>query len=131
MISAFVTRMQNEGKQVKALGFVKNKKDIQRYLPKLSFDYFSPKDINLLGIPHSTYIDDFIKEEFDILIDLSDEPHIANKHIAGISAAKMKVGDSKSIASAYYDVMVSKNEKLGLHDHLNQIYHYLELIKPS
>ncbi len=131
MITAFVSRLQNKGKQVKALGFVKNKKDIQKFLPKLSFDYFSEKDINIWGVPHNNYINDFIKEEFDILIDLSNLESIALKYIAGASAAKMKVGDNRSYSSAFYDIILSKNAKLGLHDHLNNIYHYLEIIKPS
>lgn len=67
-VSEFVTELQHEHKEVKALGFVKNKNLISRFLPKLSFDFFSTKDLTWFYKPVHTTVRDFIEIEFDILI---------------------------------------------------------------
>ena len=70
-VSTFVTELQHDRKEVKALGYVKNKNLISRFLPKLSYDFISRKDINWYFKPIHTKVEDFINKEFDILIDLN------------------------------------------------------------
>ena len=114
VICELVKNFQNENKIVKALGYL-NYNIIPHYcIPKLSFDYFIMKDIGFFYIPNNTFVDDFIKNDFDILIDLSIMDFFPFQYISGMSKAKFKVGRDGENHSKYYDFMLNINEKIFL-----------------
>ena len=128
MVSGFVTQLQQEHKEVKALGYVRNKNLISRFLPKLSYDYFSKKDINLFFIPIHSKVKDFIGKDFDILIDLSLQDNFPLKYISGLSRAFCRVGKYSEENTDYYDLLFDVNPALSLNDYIKQITHYLTVI---
>jgi hypothetical protein len=128
-VSEFVTRLQHEQKEVKALGFVRNKNLISRFLPKLSYDFFSRKDINWFYKPIHRKVRDFIEKEFDILIDLSLKESFTLKYISGLSNAFCRVGRYSDENTEYYDLLFDIPPALSLKDYIKQITHYLTVIK--
>lgn len=128
-VSNFVSELQGEHKEVKALGFVKNKNLVQRFLPKLSFDFFSKRDLTWFYKPIHKQVRDFIEKEFDILIDLSLHDSFPLKYIAGLSNALLRVGKFSEENTEYYDLMIDLNPSMTSDDYLGQIQHYLTVIK--
>jgi hypothetical protein len=129
VVSEFVSELQHEHKEVKALGFVKNKNLIGRFLPKLSYDFFSGKDINWFYKPIHSKVRDFIDKEFDILIDLSLYDSLPLKYISGLSNAFCRVGKFSEENTVCYDLMLDISPSFTLDDYIKQITHYLTVIK--
>jgi len=91
-VSEFVSELQFDHKDVKALGFVRNINLISRFLPKLSFDFFSRKDLTWFYKPIHNKVKDFIEKDFDLLINLSLTENFPLKYISGLSRSFCRVG---------------------------------------
>jgi hypothetical protein len=128
-VSEFVSQLQGDHKEVKALGFVKNKSLIQRFLPKLSFDFFSTRDLTWFYKPIHRQVKDFIDKEFDLLIDLSLHDNFPLKYISGLSNAMCRVGKFSEKNAEYYDLMIDLKPTMTSEDYLIQVQHYLTVIK--
>jgi hypothetical protein len=127
-VSEFVALLQHDHKEVKALGFVKNKNLVSRFLPKLSYDFFSGKDINWFFKPIHSKVKDFLEKEFDILIDLSMKDSLPLKFISGLSMAHCRVGRFSEANRACYDIMIDLSKPISLNEYIRQIIHYLTVI---
>ncbi len=130
-VSEFVTQLQQEHKEVKALGFVKSKGLLQRFLPKLSYDFFSKKDITWFYRPIHNTVRSFMDKEFDLLIDLSLADSFPLKYIAGLSKAICRVGRFSEDNTSYYDLMIDVKPAITFDEYLFQIRHYLTIIKTN
>lgn len=128
VVEAFVGRLQKEHKEVKALGFVRNKNLIGRFLPRLSYDFFSRRDLTWYNKPIHEKVKDFIAKEFDILIDLSLQDFFPMKYISGLSKAKCRVGRYTEANTDYYDLMLDAKPGITAEAFIEQIYHYLSII---
>jgi hypothetical protein len=127
-VSAFVTRLQQDRKEVKALGYVRNKILISRFLPKLSYDFFSRKDVTWFHKPIHAKVKDFIDKEFDILIDLNLQDFFPLKYISGLSKARCRVGMFSDENLDFYDLMLESRSGIPLEEYIEQIHHYLSII---
>ena len=123
----FYSFLKDKGLAVKVIAYYPGKEFPQNFLLRKNIDVFTKKDLNWFYKPLSTFVDNFIDQEFDILIDLSMLENFPLKWIATLSKAKFKVGNL-----SYYDnpndliINVRPEEKL---DYLiSQIKHYLHLI---
>ena len=128
-VSEFVSQLQQEHKEVKALGFISSKNLISRFLPKLSYDFFSKKDVNWFYRPIHKTVKDFMEKEFDLLIDLSLADSFPLKYISGLSKAICRVGRFSEDNSPYYDLMIDAKPAITIDDYFYQIKHYLTIIK--
>lgn len=124
-VSEFVRCLQNEKKTVKVVGYV-NMKFIPHYcIPMLSYDFYTKKDVNWFKKPTKACIQDFIHEDFDILIDLNLDDCVHSQWISGLSQAKFKVGLYSKKNQKYFDFMIKPEIPTGLNEFLKQIIHYL------
>jgi hypothetical protein len=127
-VSEFVAELQHDNKVVRALGFVRNKNLVSRFLPKLSFDFFSRRDLTWFYKPVHAKVKDFIEKEFDLLIDLSRNDNFPLKYIAGLSKAVCRVGHFSEDNGAFYDLMIDMKATKSTDEYLGQIRHYLTII---
>lgn len=128
LVSAFVKRLQEEGKHVKALGYVESKRLTGRFLPRLSYDFLYPSGLSWNFKPVSSHARDFIETKFDILIDLSMEDHLPLMFLSGLSRAAFKVGLDSGPRSDFLDLMIKLPENGKLDDLIKHIHHYLSEI---
>ncbi len=127
-VSSFVKRLQDKKKRVYAFAFVKNKYLTRQYLPKLSYDYFYEKDLNWYGKPHGQYVEDFIKKEFDILIDLSDGNIFPIRYLISRATAKTKIGLFNEKNKEILDLFIKTDNISDVKQLINQIEYYLSII---
>ena len=92
IIRNLVKDLSHESKKVTVLGYVDSKKLIDNYLYRKGFDFFSKNELNWYYRPSSPVVDDFIKEPFDILINLSLEDYFPIRYITALSPATFKTG---------------------------------------
>ena len=127
MIQPFISYFFELKKDVKALGYVDAKELSYCHTPKLQYDFFYKKDLNWYYKPQNYIIDNFIKKEYDILINLCDSSVIPIKYLVASSVARFKIGIYEE-EYEIYDLMISLKEDKSMRKLMNEIKHYINLI---
>ena len=109
------------------LGYVNDKTIPDYFLFISGFNFFSLKDLNWYYKPVNTYVSDFINKEFDILFDLSLEFFFPVHYVVTLSPAHLKVGIFAR--NNGYDLMIDIGQKQEIPYLIDQIKHYLSIIK--
>lgn len=128
IVESFLEQLKNKDLKVKSLGFIKYNIIPHYCIPQFTKQFLCKKDLNLLGIPKTTFLDDFLHEEFDLLISLDLEQSKVLQYIACLSKAKFKVGWNDEENLPYYDFLI-KSIPGDLEDYIRQIIHYLSTNK--
>ncbi len=113
-------------RHIKCVGFVN---ESSKNLPiwqsmKLEFEYFTKDDLNWYLRPVQN-VSKFIKEDFDILIDLTNGDYIPLNFIFKESKAKMKVGLRDSLAARQCDLMIDLGDNPTIDKYLQNLDMYL------
>ena len=118
-------------KDVKAFGYVNSKKYDECHIPKLQYDFFNLKDLNWYYKPQNDYIKNFVKKEYDILINLSDSKCIPIKYLVASSVARFKVGRFEE-GYEIYDLMIKLAKKEdNMRKLISEIAKYLNVINKN
>lgn len=105
-VKDLVKKLEADGKAVKALAFLPEKKENFEFL----FDYFTVKDISFWGILQSTDALKFSDTPFDFLYCLDEDPNVMVLNLLARSKAKCRIGKYKEENEPYYELMIeSKN----------------------
>jgi len=128
LVKKYVKYLRDYKLTVKALGYFDLPKMPDGVNPKLEYDYFTKKDLNLLLQPGGKIVANFIEEPYDILIDTSITAFFPFKHIVSLSQAKFKVGRKELDYSDCFDLMIKVEEGKDLRYLLRNIDHYLNII---
>lgn len=127
-ITRFIKLLQDKQITVKAIGYFEGNIRPIYAIEKLSLDYYDKKDLNWFNKPKSSYVNDFVKMEFDILIDLSLTDIFQTKYISTFSKSKFKVGKGGDFNKEIFDLMIDINYKTTLDEFITLIIHYLSII---
>tara|TARA_B100001142_G_scaffold235040_1_gene233424 strand:- start:151 stop:702 length:552 start_codon:yes stop_codon:yes gene_type:complete len=127
MIQPFVSYFFDLKKDVKALGYVNANELSYCHIPKLQYDFFYKKDLNWFYKPQNYIIDNFIKKEYDILINLCDSNIIPIKYLVASSIAHFKIGIYQENYEIY-DLMISLKDDKSIKKLMDEIKHYINLI---
>ena len=127
IIKPFVSYFFDLKKDVKALGYVNSKHLSFHHTPKLQYDFFYQKDLNWYYKPQNYIIDNFVKKEYDILINLCDSSIIPIKYLLASSIAHFKIGIHEENYEIY-DLMISLKDDKSMEKLMHEIKHYINLI---
>lgn len=120
---------ENHHKDVLALGFFNQKELPPMRFSKLGLDFFTQKDLNWHFKPVAPVVKNFIKKEFDILIDLHTGSNITFRYIVAGSNARFKIGRYERKTTPFYDFMLSVPDDISLKQLMEQMNHYLNSLK--
>lgn len=93
-------------------------------LEQLSADYFCNKHLNWFGKPEHAQLNDFLKQDFDILIDFTKNELSPIKYCLQMCKAKFIVGNS-NYNKEFYDLLI-EGEKISEEELLENIEKYTE-----
>jgi hypothetical protein len=116
-------------KEVLALGYYDQKELPPMRFSKLGLDFFTRKDLNWHFKPVAAVVKNFVKKDFDILIDLHNGNSILFRYIVAGSNAKFKIGRYDWKATPFYDFMLSVPENTSLKQLMEQLTHYLNSLR--
>lgn len=68
----------------------------------------SPRDLNRLGLPKSGVADEFLKTEFDLLLNIAIEQSLVLDYLTALSRARFKIGWSLS-GRNFFDLNININ----------------------
>jgi hypothetical protein len=124
----FIKYLTERKIKVASLSYIEKKEVLDLYSLQLGMLYFTNSDLNWYYKPKNHNTDDFINARFDILIDLSLEEVFPLQYIVNLSRAKYKVGRFTSEESVY-DLMINLKKENNVEFLIEQITHYLKIIK--
>ncbi len=87
-ILTYIRKLEKKGKKVSLFGYLNLKEDPQNS----RFDFFHNKDISFNYIPKGAKIDNFIKEQFDLLINFFPNHNPSLEYISTCSKARCRIG---------------------------------------
>ncbi|MDQ3192600.1 MAG: hypothetical protein M3Q58_13485 [Bacteroidota bacterium] len=124
LVKKYVKYLRENSKKVKAVGYFNQKEIPEMTYSKNEYDFFSKKDLNWHLRPISSFVSDFIDEEYDILIDFNLEGIFPLYYISTLSKAKFKIG--KFIDNSdQYDLMIEMGLNNDLKYFMKNVDHYL------
>jgi len=127
----FLNYLTSQNIKVNALGYIPTKEIPPRLAPNSKINLFTRKDLNWYYMPVHSLVQQFINQEFDILIDLSEQRLLPLKFVNNLSRSKFKVG-RESNNGRDYDLMIRIGQGQSLQYLIDQIKYYLSRInKPQ
>jgi hypothetical protein len=124
----FMDQVEKLNNRVFGIGFAAKSDQIAYFPYKHGVEYFGLNEINWYGVPINPVIKDFLKRNFDILVDLSQSEIFPAYYIFSLSNAKFKISN-KSIKSKFADFVIENTNSDKIEDYISQINHYLKVIK--
>lgn len=129
LVRRYVKFLKEYKIKVKAIGYFDQKELPLDVNPKLEFDFITKKDLNLRLEPKSVVANNFVEEEFDILIDTSANEHVVTQYLVHYSKAKFKVGAGRLSYHSQFDLSIVLKPEEGTRQLLKNIDRYLHVIK--
>ena len=131
LVKRYIAYLKENRKKVKVIGYF-NVRDIpQLTYSKLEFDFFSTKELNWFGKPTPAHVNNFMEEEFDLLIDFNIADHFPLKYIAALSKANFKVGKFNEADKETYDLMIDTDAGQTLKYFMQQIDIYMAMLNKN
>lgn len=91
-VKKLVSLLVSNGHKVTALGYVDLPYKSFEHMSVLHLDYFDKNQLNWYGKPKGMVIDNFLEDEYDILLDLSTKSHYPLTYLSLALSARYKVG---------------------------------------
>lgn len=98
--------------------------------PAGSIKIISKWNVNYYGLPDKSVTDQFINEDFDLLIDLNLDPSFTSKYILLNSKPKFLIGRTNQ-SDLPYDMVIENAEQSNSMEFINQVIHYISSIRPA
>ncbi|MEO6882662.1 MAG: hypothetical protein ABI199_01415 [Bacteroidia bacterium] len=128
LVKKYVTYLKELRKKVKIIGYFTTKELMSMSYSKLDYTFFSAKELTWFQKPTDLYINNFIAEEHDILLDLNIHDCFPLTYIAAISKSKCKVGKYTEEFSEIYDLMIETDLSKGMKYFLRNVDTYIDML---
>jgi hypothetical protein len=124
LIKKYIKYLRGLKKKVKSIGYYSTVHIPDTAYSKVDYDFFTIKDLNWHLRPMKGFVDNFIEEEFDVLLDLNLKNDFPLFYISSLSKAKFKIGRMTE-NTELYDLMIEVEEDTGIKQFLKHVDHYL------
>jgi hypothetical protein len=125
-VKEFKQFLESEAIDTSVLGYVDDQEVPDHYLLRKGFSFFCQKDLKWSKVPGVLFVNDFSRQPFDILFDLSLEDHFPVNYVLKLSPASYKVG--RLVTHKEYDLMINIDKETSIVFLIEQIRHYLSII---
>lgn len=113
----YVENLRKRGKRsIKLLGYFDDLTDSENH----PFDYYNRKQVDWAFRPQGEQIQNFIKQDFDLLMNINPASLIHTEYIAALSHAKLRVGPYTEHTYCY-DLMIDLSPQAGLKQFIEQM----------
>ncbi len=126
-VKDYTKLLRSNGKKVSLLGYIEKVGKGQ----KLNFAHFTSQDLNWYLRPTGKKVNDFIKKDWDILINAHQGDCSPLEYITSFSKARFRVGNFHDKKTHCYDLMIQMKKGDNHNDYLDQIDHFLNMIKKA
>ena len=118
---------RNQGKKLSFFGYVKKLPPFQEE----GIVWITRKDLSWIGIPKVQKIRSFIEKDFDVLINTAMKSIRPLEYVSTYSKAGLRIGMFDEKKTFCYDMMMHLNGNNNSENYLDQVDHYLKMLKAS
>jgi hypothetical protein len=128
-LSRFYQNMHERKIEVSILGYYPGRDLPDQYTAIRYLTCLKREDLNFFYQPVSSEAGSFIRNRFDIVIDINFKKHFPLLFISTLSNSAFKVGlfEPETLNSPY-DLMIDLKDPVDVEDYLFQVIKYLEMI---
>ena len=127
-VKQYVKALRTDHKEVSALGYVDKKELSRNQFAQLGLDFFTRKDLRWTMIPDSLEVKNFIREPFDILINLNEGNCFPLNYITAMSKARFRIGRYNKNHIHNFDMMIEAGNSTSLSNFIKEADKYLRII---
>ena len=127
-VESIISRLNELNLKVRVVCYTDLKITPYYFIPKISQDIITVKDIDWRYQPKKPFVKEFINTEYDILIDLSLNDNLPLLYCAALSQAGLKVGRFQEDHELFYDLMIQAGPDESIDSFSVQVIHYLSRI---
>jgi hypothetical protein len=129
-LTRFYQKMHENKTDVKIMGYFPGKNLPNQLTAVRYLSIIKKEELNIFYHPVSSDTNTFVSKRFDVLIDMNFKKLLPLRYISSLSNAGLKVGlfDSEN-GNAPFDLMMDLKNPVNVEEYLNQVVHYLEMIK--
>jgi len=128
LMDSILAKINELNLKVRVVAYTNQKFNPHYFIPKISQDIITGKDVSWRFQPQKGFVKEFIETEYDILIDLSLEDHLPLLYCAALSQAGLKVGRFQEDHELFYDLMIQAGPDETIDSFATQVIHYLSKI---
>jgi Family of unknown function (DUF6913) len=129
ILNRFYQKMSEHGKKVTIIGYFPGKILPDLYVANRILTCLKRTEVDFFFRPDTAEVQSFIKQKFDVLIDINFRGQFTLEYITSLSQASLKVGLSDpDPVSSPFDLMISLKSPVNTENYLGQVLHYLEMI---
>ena len=125
--SSLMKELSGKGKEVSGLGMVVNQEMLKYFPDSGSLKFFRSDDLTFLGYPKDKQVGAFIKQPFDLLLNLCVEESLCSDYVVAMSKAKMKVSMNLK-SDDFADFILQYNTKPETENLIVKIKEYLSAL---
>ena len=128
-LSKFHQKMSEQNIEVRILGYYPGKKLPDQYTAIRFLTCLKRNEVDFLYRPVTRDSNEFLKIQYDVLIDINFRKQFPLVYVTSLSSAKLKVGlaDSRPESSPF-DLMISLKNPVNIEKYLEQVLIYLEMM---
>lgn len=128
-LTSFFQKMNEKGIEVSIMAYFNGKSLPDQYTAIRYLSCLKREELNFFYLPIAGDAENFIRNRFDILIDLNFNDLLPLKYISMLSVASFKVGlYSNEDAGKNYDLMMELKKPADAGEFLDQTLLYLQMI---
>lgn len=127
-VSSFIRHLQNHKKTVKAIGLIQAKEKPHFIMERLSYDFITKKDLAFDMRPKNNFVRDFIREDYDVLIDFNLKLHPVLTYLTALSVAKFKIGLWSEEMKDFLDFMITNVSHDDMAAYAKELIYFLETL---
>jgi hypothetical protein len=129
-LSRFYQKMHENKTDVRIMGYFPGKNLPNQLTAVRYLSIIKKEELNLFYHPVTSDTNNFVSKRFDVLIDMNFKKILPLRYISSLSNAGFKVGlfDSEA-GNTPFDLMLDLKNPVNVEEYLNQVVHYLEMIK--
>jgi hypothetical protein len=120
---------KDRGKSIRAIGYTNMKHQAHFCAPRINFEYVLVSHYNSMGVPTAGWVDELMKNEYDVLIDLSHCMHKSFHWLIALSQSKCKVGAADVKCDSLYDITIDTENEPSQRYLMQQAIIYLNMLK--
>jgi hypothetical protein len=128
-LSKFFQSMNERNIEVRIIGYFPGSKLPDEYTALRYMNCIRRNEVSFFYLPSSPECESFIREYFDVLIDINFKNSLPLRYITCLSNAGLKVGLFESEKNGKnYDLMMELSKPVNVDLYLDQVLLYLEMI---
>ena len=128
LVKKYIVYLKEMKKRVKAIGFFNQKGIPEMAYSKLEYDFFSLKNLTWYNAPDNIYVQNFIEDKYDVLLDLNIKDLFPLRYISSLSKARFKVGKKSERNTSIFDMMIELDGSKNLKFFMRNVDTYLFII---